>query len=721
MSTDGHIASLEQIKNTPSDPPQRAKSSKKLDGIILKRADELRQMLEMYAHQYYVLDQPSVSDAVYDQYFRELQALEEEYPELKYPDSPTQRVMGAVADGFVSVQHKVPMLSLYTETDHTPEGAHAFHMRVCKQLGVKHAAEADDIDYVAEVKFDGLAINLRYEFGRLVQAVTRGDGETGEDVTQNVLTVKEIPHYLKGLLGRKIPVLEVRGEIFIRKEDFELTNQYLESIGEKKLVNPRNAAAGTVRQHDPKVAAMRPLSFYAYGVGEVDGWILPPTYTEMMLELSNLGLPVDDLSRISLKPAMLVQAYNIVKEKRPDLPYEIDGVVYKVNNFELQKKLGFVSREPRWACAHKFPAEEAVTKLLDIEVQVGRTGALTPVGKLDPVFVGGVTVTYASLHNESEIRRKDVRIGDDVIVRRAGDVVPEIVGPVVFNRKGPDGTYLLIDLYTYVGGKCPSCGGPIAKEPDGLIWRCTNGLSCPAQRVQGIIHFVSRRMMDIRGLGEKIIEEMVTKGLVERPSDLYKLGLQHMLMCTDTIGDGIMPVKLLKAIDESKDTTLSRFLYSLGIRHVGETTAKDLANHFGGLDRIINASIPQLLEVRDVGDIVAQSVYDWFQNEDNLEEVASLRAAGVTWLENLASNIVDNRPLLGCNVVLTGGLATMTREQAMEKIEKLGGRVTSSVSAKTSYVLVGSEPSTAKVEKAKTLGVYLATEDWLINLVKEAQ
>jgi DNA ligase (NAD+) len=721
MSTDGHVASLEEVRSTPSDSPQRAKSSKKLDGIILKRADDLRAMLSAYAHHYYVLDKPLVSDAVYDQYFRELQALEDEYPELKYPDSPTQRVMGGVADGFESVRHTVPMLSLYTETDHTPAGAEAFHRRVCKALELRHAEE-DQLDYVAEVKFDGLAMNLRYEYGRLVRAVTRGDGETGEDVTQNVMTIDDVPKFLKGVLGRKIPVLEVRGEVFMRKDDFEQLNQHLESIGEKKLVNPRNAAAGTVRQHDPKVAAQRRLSFCAYGVGEVMGWELPAYYTEMMMALTNLGIPVDELSRISLKPSMLVQAYNIVNERRQDLPYEIDGVVYKLNSFELQKKLGFVSREPRWACAHKFPAEEAVTKLINIDVQVGRTGALTPVGILVPIFVGGVTVTYASLHNESEIRRKDIRVGDEVIVRRAGDVVPEIVGPVLFKRDPTAATSLNWDLYTYIGGCCPSCKGPIAREPDGLIWRCTNGLACPAQRVQGIIHFASRRMMDIRGLGDKLIEALVEKDMVKRPSDLYRLTIMDMLLhFKDVVGDAVMPAKILKAIDESKDTTLARFIYALGIRHVGETTAKDLANHFGSFDKIANATIPQLFEVRDVGEVVAQSIYDWFQREDNIEEVAALRAAGVSWNESLGQANTDHRPLLGCTVVLTGGLATMTRELAMEKIEKLGGRVSKSVSAKTAFVLLGNEGSSDKIEKAKKFNVPIVDEAWLIKLTEESQ
>lgn len=710
MSSDGQLMPVDRFAPVNL---SRAKTSTKLDGVSLRRADELRELLTSAAHAYYVMDTPFLSDGVYDAYFRDLQALEERFPELKYPDSPTQKVMGAVGEGFQEVKHTVPMLSLYTETDHTPAGAMEFHRRITKALGLK---EEDPVEYVAEMKFDGLAISLRYEHGRLVRAVTRGDGESGEDVTQNVMTIKDIPKHLKGVMGRQFPVLEVRGEIFMKKADFAAINEHLDSVGEKRLVNPRNAAAGALRQHDPKVTAQRPLSFFAYGIGEVEGWTGQPTYSQMMLVLSNLGFPVNELSMMPIPSSGLLIAYNHIQEHREGLPYEIDGVVYKVNDRALQEKLGFVSREPRWACAHKFPAEEAVTKLTTIEVQVGRTGVLTPVAVLEPIFVGGTTVTYATLHNETEIRRKDIRIGDDVIVRRAGDVVPEIVGPVIFARDKYAATSLQWDLFTYVNGVCPSCKGPILREDGAVAYRCTSGLACPAQREQGILHFAGRRMMDIQGLGDKIVEDLVKTGLVERPSDLYKLQLTDLLPL-ETVGMGKTGLNLLKAIDDSKDTTLARFIYALGIRQVGESTAKDLAQHFGTFDKLAMASIDQLLEVRDVGPIVAESIFAYFAREDNLEEVRSLRSSGIAWNDLVGTASTDHRPLLGCAIVVTGTLPSLTREAAIEMLEKLGGRSTSSVSNKTAFVLAGKDASAGKLEKANKHSVPIVDETWLKGML----
>ncbi len=680
-----------------------------------QRADALRNLLHEHAYKYYVLDEPTLPDAEYDRLFQELQALEQAHPDLARADSPTQRVIGRVLEGFESVRHVVPMLSIRTETDTTAGGALAFDARVRRELGLAQADPA--VAYAAELKFDGLAINLRYESGVLVQAATRGDGETGEDVTSNIRMIRQIPLRLRAC---EAPVLEVRGEVYMKRADFDALNERQRGLiaagakNEKTFVNPRNAAAGAVRQLDSKIASRRPLSFFAYGLGEVQGWAIPGTHSGLMDALDALGFPVARQRRVCPGPEGLVEFHQRMGEMRDKLPYDIDGVVYKVDSRELQARLGFVSREPRWAVAHKYPAQEQLTRLLDIDVQVGRTGKLTPVAKLQPVFVGGTTVSNATLHNEGETQRKDVRIGDTVIVRRAGDVIPEVVG-VVLERRPPEVAALApFDLYRHVGGKCPICASPIAREEGEADWRCTGGLTCPAQCKQALLHFASRRAVEIEGLGDKVVDQLVDAGIVRTLPELYKLGFAKLAEL-ERMGEKSAR-NLVEAIEKSKQTTLPRFLYGLGIRHVGETTAKDLARHFGDIDRLIDASVEQLLEVNDVGPIVANSVREFFDQPHHREVVEQLRAAGVTWpaIEGTASDA--HRPLLGKTVVLTGTLPTLGREEARELIEAAGGKVSGSVSRKTHWVVAGEEAG-SKLEKAQSLGVPVIDEAGLQALL----
>ncbi|MBN8488645.1 MAG: NAD-dependent DNA ligase LigA, partial [Burkholderiales bacterium] len=565
-----------------------------------EQAAALRAQLHHHAHRYYVLDDPAIPDAEYDRLFQALQALEAEHPELLTPDSPTQRVIGRVLDGFAPVRHAVPMLSIRTETDTTPAGAEAFDARVRRELAL--AEEAPPVAYAAELKFDGLAINLRYERGVLLQAATRGDGETGEDVTQNIRTINQVPLRLQ---GAEPEVLEVRGEVYMRRDDFEALNERQRGLiaagakNEKTFVNPRNAAAGAVRQLDPAIAAKRPLSFFAYGLGEVRGWDVPATHHGLLEALAALGLPVCEHRAVVEGAAGLSAFHQRIGALRDSLPFDIDGVVYKVDDRALQERLGFVTREPRWAVAHKYPAQEQLTRLLDIDIQVGRTGKLTPVAKLEPVFVGGTTVSNATLHNEDEARRKDVRVGDTVIVRRAGDVIPEVVGVVLERRPADVGEPF--DLYQRLQGRCPVCASPIEREEGGADWRCTGGLTCPAQRKQALLHFAGRRAMDIEGLGDKLVDQLLDAGIVQAVPDLYKLGFTA-LAAMERMGEKSAQ-NLLAGIEKSKATTLGRFLFALGIRQVGEATAKDLARHFGTIDRLMDARVEELLEVRDVGPI----------------------------------------------------------------------------------------------------------------------
>ena len=683
-----------------------------------KRADELHAILHEHAHKYYVLDEPSIPDAEYDRLFQELQAIEAAQPELQRADSPTQRVIGQVLEGFDSVRHSVPMLSIRTETDTTEAGAYAFDARVRREL--KLADTDPPVAYSAELKFDGLAINLRYAHGVLVQAATRGNGEEGEDVTSNIRTLGQIPLRLRGETAQRAPVLEVRGEVYMRRDDFEAYNERQRALiasgakNEKTVVNPRNAAAGAVRQLDPNQSRKRPLSFFAYGLGDVQGWTVPPTHSALLEALDDLGFPVAKQRAVSQGADGLVAFHQAMGEEREKLPYDIDGVVYKVDSRALQARLGFVSREPRWAVAHKYPAQEQLTLLLDIDVQVGRIGTLTPVAKLQPVFVGGTTVSNATLHNEDEIRRKDIRIGDTVIVRRAGDVIPQVVGAVIERRSAAVAALAPFDLFAHVGGKCPACGSPIERREGEVAWRCTGGVTCPAQVKQAILHFASRRAVEIEGLGDEIVEQIVDTGIVRTLSDLYNLGVAK-LVALERMGEKSAQ-KLVGAIEKSKATTLPRFLFGLGIRHVGETTAKDLARHFGDIHRLMDASVEQLLEVPDVGPIVAQSVSEFFQQPHHQTIVDLLMAAGIAWppIEGTASDAW--RPLLGKTLVLTGTLPTLSRDDARDLIEAAGGKVSGSVSKKTNWLVAGEEAG-SKLEKARSLGVAILDEAGLQALL----
>lgn len=599
------------------------------------RVKQLREEIETHNYRYYVLDAPTIPDAEFDRLFRELQALEGEYPELVTPESPTQRVGGRPLDQFEPVHHAVPMLSIRTETDTQSSGAENFDSRVRKALGLGKGDPA--VEYAAELKFDGLAVNLRYENGVLVRAATRGDGETGEDVTQNIRTIRHIPLHLKTDLPP--PVLEVRGEVFMRHADFERLNDAQRRAGDGTFLNPRNVAAGSLRQLDPAVTAQRPLSFYAYGIGETRGWDMPMRHSELLDAIRALGIPVCAERVVAIGAAGLVAFHHAIEAKRDTLPFDIDGVVYKVNDLALQNRLGFVAREPRWAVAHKFPAQEEITEVLDIEVQVGRTGAITPVARLKPVFVGGVTVSNATLHNEDEVRRKDIRVGDTVIVRRAGDVIPEVVGVVPGKRHAGTEHFDLLKQWPF----CPECGSKIirvVKEKklktkvnyrEEAAYRCIGGLSCKAQRKQAILHFASRKAMDIEGLGEKIVDQLVDTELIKTPADIYKLTAKQ-LSNLERMGN-LSSENLLKAIEESKKTNLARFVFALGIPEVGESTAKDLARYLGNLEKIMEA-LPETLEyIPNVGIEIANAIHEFFADSHNHEVIFRLLKVGIKFEE----------------------------------------------------------------------------------------
>jgi DNA ligase (NAD+) len=664
---------------------------------VARRISELRAELERHSYNYYVLDAPSIPDAEYDKLFRELQSLEAQHPELLTPDSPTQRVGGKVLDGFTPVKHAVPMLSIRTETDTESSGASNFDTRVKNALD----STVGSVEYNCELKFDGLAINLRYERGVLVQAATRGDGESGEDVTQNIRTIKSIPLRLRDC---DAAVLEVRGEAYMSRKDFNYYNDKQRELGLATLVNPRNGAAGTIRQLDPSLSAKRPLSFFAYGLGEVKGWTLPETHSAILDALKSFGLPVCDERAVAKGANELIAFHQRIAAKRDALPFDIDGVVYKVNSLKLQAELGFVSREPRWAVAHKFPAEEQLTVVRDIEVQVGRTGKLTPVAKLEPVFVGGTTVSNATLHNEGEIRRKDVRIGDTVIVRRAGDVIPEVVGVIAERRPATAQPFVMPTT-------CPVCGSHVLREEGEADARCSGGLFCAAQRKQAILHFAGRRAMDVEGLGDKLVEQLVDENLIRSLPDLYRLDLPT-LSALERMADKSAQ-NIVDALEKSKRTTLNRFLFSLGIRHVGETTAKDLARHFGKLDSIMQADAEHLLNVPDVGPVVAHSLVEFFSEPHNIEVVQQLRALGVQWEENEGTG-TQVLPLTGKTYVLTGTLASLSRDEAKSRLEALGAKVAGSVSKKTDCVVAGTEAG-SKLDKARELNVPVWDEPDLIE------
>ena len=680
-------------------------------GSVTSKVAALRAQLWQWAHEYYVLDAPTVPDGEYDRVYQQLEALEGAYPALVTPDSPTQRVIGAVLDGLTPVRHAVPMLSIQTETDNEATGAMAFDQRVRKELGLDASAAA--IEYVAEPKFDGLAMNLRYENGRLVQATTRGDGEVGEDVTHNIRTIRQIPLSLPA--DRNVPpVVEVRGEVHMAKADLEKLNARQQAAGAKTFANPRNAAAGSVRQLDSSIAAQRPLSFFAYGLGE----ITPPeqggpdfgTHYAMLQTLRSWGFPVAPQVALARGASELVAFHQRIGAERANLPYEIDGVVYKVNSLALQRRLGFKSREPRWAVAHKYPAQEMPTLMEAIDVQVGRTGKLTPVARLAPVPVGGVVVTNATLSNLFDIRKKGVRVGDQVIVRRAGDVIPEVVGRVPGERP------------VYVPNfrmprTCPICASAVVREKGEANHRCTGGLFCGAQRKEAILHFAHRRAMDIEGLGDKLVDQLVDGQVVRVLPDLYRLGLSS-LAALDRMAEKSAQ-NVLAALEKSKSTTLQRFLFGLGIRNVGESTARDLAKHFGKLDAIMDASVEELLQVKDVGPVVADSIHTFFAQPHNREVVEQLRACGVHWEEG---EPVEKAPqiLAGLTVVLTGTLPTLGRDVAKDMLEAAGAKVSGSVSKKTSYVVAGAEAG-SKLAKAEELGVPVLDEAGMLALLRGEQ
>ena len=687
------------------------------------RAAELRRRLEDANHRYHVLDDPDITDAEYDRLLRELEALEAEHPEFADADSPTRRVGATPSGTFSEVVHAVPMLSL----------ANAFSDQEVADFVARIGRETGDAEpaFSAEPKLDGLAISLRYEHGAFVRGATRGDGATGEDVTANLRTIKAIPLKLRG----KAPdVLEVRGEVYMPRAGFEAYNEKARaSEGRiKPLANPRNGAAGSLRQLDPRITAQRPLAFYAYALGEVaPASVLPATHTATLAWLRTLGFPVSALVESVRGVDGLLDYYRRIGARRDALSFDIDGVVYKLDRHDQQRAMGFVSRAPRWAIAHKFPAQEQVTTVESIEVNVGRTGAVTPWVLMKPVHVGGVTVTRATLHNADQVARLDVRIGDSVIVRRAGDVIPEVVSVVLDKRPLDAKGRPLHPAYT-LPETCPDCGSAIEREEGEVVARCTGGLFCPAQRVQSLFHFASRRAMDIEGLGERLIMALVEFGGVRTVADLYALTVEDFVsikqradeaagIVPETVKAGKIATKwaenLVSAIDASRDTTLERLLFALGIRDVGESTAKTLARHFGALQPIIDADEPALTEVPDVGPVVAARIAHFFAQPHNREVIAALRSAGVHWKEGAPQRTTDG-PLAGKTVVLTGGLASMSRDEAGAKLEALGAKVSGSVSKKTSLVVAG-EAAGSKLAKAQELGIEIWDEAQLLAFLRD--
>jgi len=665
---------------------------------VRRRVEVLRDEIREHNYRYYVLDDPVIADAEFDRLFRELGDLERQYPELASDDSPTRRVGGQPLTAFASVTHEVPMLSLANAMD--DDEARAFDRRVRQQLG------HDDVEYAVEPKLDGLAISLRYEAGRLVRAATRGDGTQGEDVTQNVRTIHSVPLKLR---GKKPPrQLEVRGEVFLPVQGFAALNEAQRERGEKPFANPRNAAAGSLRQLDPRVTASRPLDMYCYAIGQAEGVDLPARHSERLQLLMEWGLKVCEEVKVVRGIEACIEQMQTLGVRRERLPFEIDGVVYKVNRIDEQEELGAVSRAPRWAIAHKYPPQEEMTTVEAIDTQVGRTGAITPVARLSPVRVGGVTVTNATLHNRAEIKRLDIRVGDSVIVRRAGDVIPEIVG--VYLKRRPRGA-APYDFPEH----CPVCGSDIVYDDGGIIARCSGGLYCAAQRKQSIRHFASRRAMDIEGLGDKLVDQLVDTGLVDGVADLYGLDLEQLVglerMAEKSAG------KLLAAIDKSKATTLARFLFALGIPQVGETTAATLAAHFGSLEALSQAGTAALMDVTDVGPVVADHVHAFFRQPHNIEVVERLLAAGVHWPD--VSPRDRTAPLTGKSFVLTGTLDAMTREEAKAVLQDLGARVTGSVSKKTDYVVAGVQAG-SKLDKAQQLGITILDEAAFQRLLRDS-
>ncbi|WP_370642819.1 NAD-dependent DNA ligase LigA [Ectothiorhodospira sp. 9905] len=667
---------------------------------VREKVEALRSQLDHHDYRYYVLDDPEIPDAAYDRLLRELQDLEAEYPELVTPESPTQRVGGHPLEAFPEARHLLPMLSL----DNAFEEAEvlAFDQRLRERLDTH-----DTLAYAVEPKLDGLAVSLLYENGQLVRGATRGDGTTGEDITSNIRTIRAIPLRLQG--AHHPPRLEVRGEVYMEKARFEALNARAREDGGKVFVNPRNAAAGSLRQLDPRVTAERPLSFFAYGVGYVETGNLADTQGETLDQLARWGLRVCPERDVVSGAEGCLAYYRRICRARDELPYEIDGVVYKVNSLRLQQELGFVSRAPRWAIAHKYPAQEQITVLKEVEFQVGRTGAVTPVARLEPVFVGGVTVSNATLHNMDEVLRKDVRIGDTVIVRRAGDVIPEVAG-VVKDRRPEDARVIVMP------DTCPVCGSSVVKPEGEAVSRCSGGLYCAAQRREAIKHFASRRALDIEGLGDKLVEQLVDQGLVDHVDGLYALDAAS-LAGLERMGEK-SAANLVAALEKSKQTTLARFIFALGIREVGEATARGLAAHFGSLDALMAADADALMQVPDVGPKVAEHVSAFFAQSHNGEVIQALREAGVRWEEHepAARPSDEDQPLAGCTYVLTGTLSSMTRDEAGARLRALGAKVSGSVSKKTTAVVAG-DAAGSKRDKAEQLGVPVLDERALMELL----
>ncbi|KTD98696.1 MULTISPECIES: NAD-dependent DNA ligase LigA [unclassified Pseudoalteromonas] len=669
-----------------------------MSSSISEQINHLRTLLEQHNYNYYVLDTPSIPDAEYDRLLRELSALETQNPEFLSADSPTQKVGGAALSKFEQVAHQVPMLSLdnaFSEDEFT-----GFNRRIKERL-----MSTDELTFCCEPKLDGLAVSIIYRDGVLVQAATRGDGFTGENITQNVKTIRNVPLKLRGDFPKE---LEVRGEVFMDSAGFEKLNSEAQKRGEKVFVNPRNAAAGSLRQLDSKITAKRPLMFYAYSTGLVADGSIPDDHFQQLEKLTDWGLPLCPETKLVEGPQAALDYYGDILTRRSELKYEIDGVVIKVNNKALQERLGFVARAPRWAIAYKFPAQEEVTQLLDVEFQVGRTGAITPVARLEPVFVGGVTVSNATLHNGDEIARLGVKVGDTVIIRRAGDVIPQIT-QVVLDRRPADARDIVFP------SACPICDSHVEKVEGEAVARCTGGLVCPAQRKQAIKHFASRKALDIDGLGDKIVDQLVDRELIKTPADLFILKQGHF-ESLERMGPKSAK-NLVTALNEAKATTLAKFLYSLGIREAGEATAQNLANHFLTLENIISASVDSLTQVSDVGDIVASHVRGFFDEEHNLAVVNALIEQGIHW-PALSAPSKDDQPLAGLTYVLTGTLNTLNRNDAKARLQQLGAKVSGSVSAKTDALVAG-EKAGSKLTKAQDLGIDVLTEDDLIELLKK--
>lgn len=665
---------------------------------ILNKIQKLRAAIDEHNYRYYVLEEPSVSDSEYDRLFAELAALEKQYPELIRPDSPTQRVGAAPAKEFNQVKHELPMLSL--DNAFSEEDIHAFAKRIRDKL-----SDVKTLEFCCEPKLDGVAINLRYENGVLVQAATRGDGYTGEDITANIRTIRSVPLQLREKHWPRL--LEVRGEVYMSKASFAKLNKDAVALGEKVFVNPRNAASGSIRQLDSQITAKRSLQIFCYGVGECSDK-LPDTQSEILKWLQQFGFRVNPFVKVVKGEQGCLEYYQQMANRRAELPYDIDGVVYKLDRRDLQKELGFVARAPRWAIAHKFPAEEEATQLEAVDFQVGRTGVLTPVARLKPVFVGGATVSNATLHNMDEIERKDIRIGDTVIVRRAGDVIPEVVSAVLTQRSKNAKS---IKLPKY----CPICGSDVVKFADEAAARCTGGLACSAQVKEAIKHFASRRAMDIEGLGDKIVDLLVEQHLIKNVANIYHLKADQLAEL-ERMGEK-SAAKLIKAIERSKNTTLPRFLYAMGIREVGETTAQTLAHHFGSLENIEKATEETLQQVPDVGPVVAAHIAAFFHQSHNLEVINELRKAGVHW-PALAKRDVDKLPLNGKTFVLTGTLNAMTRDDLKTRLQHLGAKVSGSVSKNTSYVVVGVDPG-SKYQNALELNIQILDEEQILALLNQ--